>query len=102
MDESESASVLHNLASIARLTCKATIKPTKAIYASRCIRGGRCKCMGPCGTCWGFRCVGRAARHVVGPEMCLGGAGHVSGWGRTCVWMGLDVCLGGTCGMGCH
>ena len=26
--------------------------------------------------------------------MC-GGAGRVSGWGRTCVWVGPDACLGG-------
>ena len=31
----------------------------------------------PSTACWGFGCVRRAARCVVGPDTCLGGACHV-------------------------
>ena len=43
----------------------------------RCIHGGRHTCMGPHGTCRGSGHIGRVARHVVGPDACLGGACHV-------------------------
>ena len=44
---------------------------------ARCIHGGQCVCMGPCRMCWGSGCIGRVARHVVGPDVCLGGACRV-------------------------
>ena len=41
---------------------------------ARCVHGGQCACMGPRGMCWGSGHIGRAARCVVGLDMCLGGA----------------------------
>ena len=62
---------------------------------------GHVGCVGDLGALEGQPDMWWGRTHVwVGPDVCLGGARRVSGWGRMCVWVGLDMCLGGTCGMG--